>query len=253
MAKEYFDDTAWMESEYADGYRQSADHFVLGRRMQLFIVQSFYRHFLADRKPFDLLDLGCGDGELAAHIVDIAPHARLTMVDGSADMLSAARERFSKRTDSDDEVQILQHTFAELIADPSLLGKYDMVVSGFAIHHLYLAEKTALFEMIHRSLKPGGAFVNIDTVFPSTSPALMDWYYACWREWIEARQSRLGLAEDYSGVPDEARYKAENKLSTLSSQLEAMKSIGFTDVGCHYQNGIFVVFSGMKAPTDPLH
>ncbi len=35
----------------------------------------------------------------------------------------------------------MQHTFAELIADPSLLGQYDMVVSGFAIHHLYLAEK----------------------------------------------------------------------------------------------------------------
>ncbi len=247
MAQEYFDDTAWMESAYAAEYRQSADHFVLGRRMQLFIMQSFYRHFLADRKSFDLLDLGCGDGELAANIVDVAPHTRLTLVDGSADMLDAAQDRFKKRADSKGDVQIMQHTFAELIGDPSLLGQYDMVVSGFAIHHLHLAEKTALFQLIHRSLKPGGAFVNIDTVLPSTSPALMDWYYACWREWIEARQSQLGLAEDFSGVPDEARYKEENKLSTLSSQLEALKSIGFTDVGCHYQNSIFVVFSGMKA------
>ncbi len=53
MAQEYFDDTAWMESAYAGEYRQNADHFVLGRRMQLFIMQSFYRHFLADRQPFD--------------------------------------------------------------------------------------------------------------------------------------------------------------------------------------------------------
>lgn len=250
MAQEYFDDTAWMESAYAAGYRQSADHFVLGRRMQLFILQSFYRQFLAERQPLDLLDLGCGDGELAANIADVAPHARLTLVDGSADMLAAAQERFRRRSGGDQDVQILQQTFAELITDPALLGQYDMVVSGFAIHHLYLAEKTALFQLIHRSLKPGGAFVNIDTVLPSTSPALMDWYYACWREWIEARQSQLGLAEDFSGVPDEARYKEENKLSTLSSQLEALKSIGFTDVGCHYQNSIFVVFSGMKANVD---
>lgn len=246
MAKEYFDDTAWMESAYAGEYRQTADHFVLGRRMQLFIMQSFYRHFLAHRQLFDLLDLGCGDGELAANIADVAPQARLTLVDGSADMLVAAEQRFRNRSAGEHEVEILQHTFAELIAQPSLLGQYDMIVSGFAIHHLYLAEKVALFELIYQRLKPGGAFVNIDTVFPTQSEALMDWYYVCWREWIAARQAQLGLAEDYSGVPHEARYKAENKLSTLSSQLEALKSIGFVDVGCHYQNGIFVVFSGMK-------
>ena len=111
-----------MESDYAGEYRQNADHFVLGRRMQLFIMQSFYRHFLADRKPFDVLDLGCGDGELAANFADVAPHARLTLVDGSADMLAAAQERFREQPNVEQDVQIMQHTFAELIADPSTAG-----------------------------------------------------------------------------------------------------------------------------------
>lgn len=242
MSREYFDDTAWMEANYAGDYRNNADHFVLGRRMQLFVLQSFYRHFLSARSPFDLLDLGCGDGELGGNVRAVAPHARLTLVDGSADMLDAARERFVDQP----ETTFVQATFADLIADSSMLGQYDMVVSGFAIHHLYLSEKVALFQMIFEHLKPGGAFVNIDTVFPAHDEALIDWYYRCWEEWITARQAQLDLADDFSGVPNEARYKAENKLSTLSSQLESLTSIGFAQVGCHYQNGIFVVFSGRK-------
>lgn len=246
MSREYFDDTAWMESEYAGEYRDNADHFVLGRRMQLFIMQSFYRHFLSDRHPFALLDLGCGDGELAANLLAIAPQARLTLADGSADMLDAARQRFHDQPN----VVLIQATFAELIANPDRLDRYDMVVSGFAIHHLHLPEKIALFQMIYNHLKPGGVFLNIDTVFPSEDEALIDWYYAYWQEWIVARQQRLNVSEDHSTVPTEARYKEENKLSTLSSQLEGLKSIGFDQVANHYQNSIFVVFSGRRPESD---
>lgn len=242
MSREYFDDSAWMETDYAGEYRDNADHFVLGRRTQLFVLQSFYRYFLSKRMPFEVLDLGCGDGELAANVRAVAPHARLTLVDGSADMLDAARARYADQP----EATFVQATFAELIADSSTLGQYDLVVSGFAIHHLYLPEKIALFNVVFEHLKPGGAFVNIDTVFPTEDEALIDWYYKLWEEWIVARGERFNLAENFSGVPNEARYKAENKLSTLSSQLESLKSIGFTQVGSHYQNSIFVVFSGRK-------
>ena len=242
MSREYFDDTNWMQAEYAGGYRQHADNFILGRRMQHFIMQSFYRYFLAERAPFHLLDLGCGDGELAAQIKAVAPDAHLTLVDGSANMLDAARKRFADEPD----VTFKQATFAELIADSTGLQQYDMIVSGFAIHHLYLPEKVALFKTIYKHVKPGGAFINIDTVLPSDNEALVNWYYKCWEEWIVARQQQLGLSEDYRDVPEDARYKPENKLSTLDVQLESLKSVGFTDVGCHYQNSIFVVFSGVK-------
>jgi tRNA (cmo5U34)-methyltransferase len=236
-----FDKTRWMERDYAQGYRDSADHIVQERQLLYQVMMSFYRQFVGAGQTKHVLDLGCGDGAIASHILQVDHTAELTLLDGSADMLDAARQRFSRLTN----IRYMLSTFEALISGETGIATFDFIASAFAIHHLSLPGKVSLFELIYTRLNDGGAFLNIDTVLPNNA-AYTDWYYEFWREWIVDRQNRLNLGEDFDDVPDRARNNPENKLDTLQAQLDALARIGFREIECHYKLGLFVVFGGRK-------
>jgi tRNA (cmo5U34)-methyltransferase len=236
-----FDETLWMEQDYAQEYRDNANHYVQERHLLYQMMTSFYRHFIGAGQGKYALDLGCGDGAIAGSLHRTDPSLQLTLLDGSEDMLHAARQRFAQVPDT----QFILSTFEELITGKTTIPNFDFIASAFAIHHLSLPGKIGLFEQIFTHLNEGGAFLNIDTVLPN-NPVYIDWYYNFWRAWIVQRQTRLKLHDDFSGVPERAKYNPENKLDTLQAQLEAMKRIGFKEVECHYKMDIFVVFGGRK-------
>jgi tRNA (cmo5U34)-methyltransferase len=236
-----FDETLWMDETYTQEYRESADHVVQERQLLYRMMVSFYEHFIGVGRAKRVLDLGCGDGAVANHLHGSDPSLQLTLLDGSADMLNAARQRFALVPGT----RFILSTFEELIEGKTTMPKFDFIASAFAIHHLSLPGKVKLFEQIFAHLNEGGAFLNIDTVLPN-NPVYTNWYYELWREWIVRRQTRLKLPADFAGVPQEARYKPENKLDTLQVQLEALERIGFKDVECHYKMDIFVIFGGRK-------
>src|SRR5436305_8805595 len=47
-------------------------------------------------------------------------------------------------------------------------GPFDLIVSGYAIHHLPTARKRALYEEVFGLLAPGGLFVNVEHVASAT-------------------------------------------------------------------------------------
>jgi tRNA (cmo5U34)-methyltransferase len=80
--------------------------------------------------PRSLLDLGCGDGRLAALALEARPMlSRIVALDVSPPMLERARDRFR----SDHRVTVREWDMADSIAS---FGSFDVIVSGFAIHHL---------------------------------------------------------------------------------------------------------------------
>ncbi len=102
-----------------------------------------------------VLDLGIGTGETAAAVLALHPAARLIGIDQSEPMLARARDRFPG---ADLRVQRLE--------DPLPEGRYDLVVSALAVHHLDAAGKADLFRRVHARLRPGGRFVLADVVIP---------------------------------------------------------------------------------------
>ena len=118
-------------------------------------------------------------------------------------------------------------------------------MSSFAIHHLETEQKAALFRSLFDLLKPGAYFLNTDVVLSGHAP-YTEWHYTLWREWIAARQSSLGLSEDFTGIPDEARGKDENHYDPLQSQLDALQRAGFAHVECHYRYGLFAIYGGQR-------
>jgi tRNA (cmo5U34)-methyltransferase len=250
-SKDSFHDSGWGDADYDREYRDGSDVFIQERDTLLRIVASFFRTFVASKRrisaePIRILDLGCGDGVLAETLcaeaarIDVA--VDFTVTDGSAEMLDAARVRLAAQPIS----AFHRATFEEIIAGEFQPAPFDLIVSSFAIHHLETAQKAALFERLLSLLSPGGYFLNTDVVL-ADSIAYTEWYFTLWREWIARRQRRLGLSEDFTGVPDEARAKDENHYDPLNGQLEDLSRAGFTEVACHYRYGLFAVFGAQRA------
>ena len=109
--------------------------------------------------------------------------------------------------------------------------------SALSIHHLTEPRKIELFRNIYNHLNPGGIFINADQV-QGESLEIDKTYRETWIK--QVRQN--GVTETELEAAFE-RIK-EDKMSTLTSQIQWMKDAGFKDVNCWYKNYGFVVFGG---------
>ena len=168
-----------------------------------------------------LLDLGTGDGRLLALLRLDRRDAEGVALDFSPTMLAAARERFR----GDDRVHVIEHNLDRPLPD---LGRFDAIVSSFAIHHCADDRKRALYREIHAALTPGGVFCNLEHVAPPT-PGL------------HARFLRaLGVTE--------ADEDPSNQLVSVETQVQWLREIGFQEVDCHWKWLELALFGGAKRP-----
>jgi tRNA (cmo5U34)-methyltransferase len=236
-----FEASGWSQAEYAAQYRDEADHYIPERATMLQVVSSFYRNLVRGPGKVRVLDLGCGDGILAETLCIADPEIEVTVTDGSTDMLDAARARLCGRPVS----EFCPITFEEIIDGRFQREPFDLIASAFAIHHLELAQKALLFQRLYALLLPGAYLLNTDVAL-SDNPSYTEWYYQFWREWIVDHERALGLEQTYAHVPEEARAKPENRYDPLQSQLDALRSVGYCSVACHYRYGPFAVYGGQR-------
>ena len=236
-----FEQSRWADSEFSQGFRDDADIYLPFRSQFLAAAKSHYGHFIADIPAARVLDLGCGDGLFIQELFESFPPAKVVLVDGSGDMLKAARKRLAGR----DNIRYIQASFQQLLAaDPLLQGNFDFIHSSLAVHHLPFAEKKKLYAYIYEHLSPGGWFLHYDVVLPP-SEKLEEWYLSCWREWIHAHPS-WETRERLLGIPDRYKGNADNMPDTLGSQLKILTNVGFDNVDCFYKYGIFALFGGSR-------
>ena len=237
-----FNESKWADGTFVQEYQDGADHYIPERAYLFHVLRSYCRYFhRREGRTFRICDLGCGDGILTWQLLNECGPVSATLVDGSADMLASARRRFTGW----DEVQFVQKTFDEFILAHDGLGPFDLVLSGFAIHHVHRDQRRQLFRAIHQLLAQAGHFLNVETALPAAS-VYTEWYFELWREWIEAHGRLSGENDRYLTVPDQARANPDNKYSPLQDQLADLREAGFLDVECHYRNGIFTVYGGIK-------
>lgn len=167
-----------------------------------------------------VLDLGTGDGRLLAALLADRPEMAGVGIDFSDLMLARARERF----DSDQSVELVKHDLAEPLP---ALGRFDAVVSSFAIHHVEHERKRSLYQEVFEMLEPGGVFANFEHV-ASPSPRLHAAFYAA------------------IGVPIEEE-DPSNRLLDVHTQLEWLREIGFQDVDCYWKWLEMALLVGVKS------
>ncbi len=232
----------WADRDFARAFRNEADSYIPFRHRVIEITLSLYQHLSGGNPGSKVLDLGCGDGFFISALLaaEKRPVAAV-LVDGSAGMLDAARQRLAGR---DGAIDFRRASFQELLVEDRLDHDFDLVFSSLAIHHLGLEEKIDLYRFIYDHLRPGGQFFNFDAVLSPTED-LEKCYLALWAAWIRQhpgpadRDRQLPVPEQYKANPD-------NSPDTLKVQLAALDEIGFEAVDCPFKYGIFALFGGMK-------
>jgi SAM-dependent methyltransferase len=166
-----------------------------------------------------VLDLGTGDGRLLALLRIDRRDTEGVALDFSRTMLDAAGKKFR----GDDKVRLIEHNLDEPLPD---LGRFDAIVSSFAIHHCSDVRKRLLYSEIHAALNPGGVFYNLEHVAPATAS-------------LHAR-----FLHAFGVTP--ADEDPSNKLASVELQLCWLREIGFKDVDCYWKWLELALFGGTK-------
>jgi tRNA (cmo5U34)-methyltransferase len=229
---------AWQRPEIAAAFVDARRRLVPYGEDQLAMLLHLVRRFRP--APGLLLDLGCGDGTVARAVMEAWPETRALLVDFSEPMLERAREAmaaFSNRC------EIREADLREPISGLAPAGGVDLVVSGYAIHHLPDDRKRSLYAEVHHLLAPGGLFVNLEHV-ASASPALE----ALWDDLFIDHQaavsgrSREEVSREYHGRPD----RLDNILAPVEEQLRWLREIGFLHADCYFKWLELAVFGGVR-------
>jgi len=180
----------------------------------------------------NILDIGAGTGLMSTFYAEKYPNANITLVDFSEDMMNKAKDRFR----GNEHIHFLQADFSTVNFGAE---KYDLAISGLAIHHLTHELKQILFQKIYRTLKPNALFINADQVLGETDFAEKI-YTETWRKHVLS-----------SPLEKEEKQKTFERIkvdimSPLSNQLKWLHSAGFSEANCFYQYYNFVVFAAKK-------
>lgn len=165
------------------------------------------------------LDLGTGDGRLLALLRADRPEMRGVGLDFSGLMLAEARERFA----GEERIELIEHDLGEPLPT---LGRFDAIVSSFAIHHLEHERKRSLYTEAFELLEPGGVFANFEHV-ASPTPRLHAAFFAAIDEPLEN--------EDPS-----------DRTLDVETQLGWLREIGFDDVDCYWKWLEMALLVGVK-------
>jgi tRNA (cmo5U34)-methyltransferase len=153
-------DSAWQTPELTRAFLEGVRGAIPGAELQLAVIGK-----IADRwcpPATRILDLGCGDGILGKFLLNRLRGASGLFLDFSEPMLAAARENVGALSG----VTIAKADFSSAqwlaLAEPH--APFDLVISGFAIHHQPDTRKRELYSEVFRVLAPSGLFLNLEHV-----------------------------------------------------------------------------------------
>ena len=183
--------------------------------------------------PVRVIDLGCGTGTVSECVLNSFPNAQVTCLDLAENMIEMARAKLARYSG-------VRYVAGDLNAF-DFDGKYDVVVSSLALHHLLTDEnKRNFYHRIYRSLASGGVFYNADVVLGS-SGFLQDVYMKHWRDFMSCNVSQDEIENKW--IP---KYESEDRPAKLMDQLKWMEEIGFADVDVVWKYLNFAVYGGVR-------
>jgi SAM-dependent methyltransferase len=239
-------DKAWQSPDLAQLYLDGVRGAIPLAAEQIDVMRRVVQATQPDLRR-RVLDLGCGDGLLGRALLEAYPGARVVFVDFAAAMLDAARARMDGASGGH---AFLQQDYGDPAWVESVRGyaPFDVVLSGFSIHHQPDTRKQALYGEIYDLLAPGGVFVNIEHVASASAvgKALFDDLFVdALHAFHQGRGStRTGddLRREYYARPD----KDDNILAPVETQCRWLRALGFVDVDCFMKIFELAVFGGRK-------
>ncbi|HEY6979724.1 class I SAM-dependent methyltransferase [Reyranella sp.] len=144
----------------------------------------------------NLLDYGCGAGDLMRVLADLGARPNFAGCDVSEGMLAEAAKRWPARHGPSPALAA-QHGARTPFAD----GRFDIVTISAVLHHVAVAERPGVYRELGRILKPGGRLYVFE--HNPRNPLVR---YVIARTPIDENAILLDATEVRHGLLDVARY-----------------------------------------------
>lgn len=224
---------AWDSPELARDYVERTDR-AADERTEGFKIMTGLVPF-APSHPIRILDIGTGQGAVAAVLLDAFPRSVAVGLDVSEPMKAIAEARMARY---DDRFSYRLGDFLDGDIPAETEGSFDVAVSSKAVHHLPAANKQALYRSIYRALSPGGCFFNLDAVAPNN-------------DYLRARYRTAGRA--LRGLPLEESPDRANRppmpghyYDTAEDHMQFLEAAGFESVDCFWKRLGQTLIGGYK-------
>jgi tRNA (cmo5U34)-methyltransferase len=132
-------------------------------------------------------------------------------------------EKAQARFQDDKSIEVISHNLDDTLPD---LGKFDAIVSSFAIHHVTHDRKKSLYSEIFDRLNPGGVFANLEHVASPNQKIHIQFL------------TKIGYTPETEDP--------SNKLLDVETQLGYLRGIGFADVDCYWKWLELALLIGIK-------
>ncbi|AVK84251.1 16S rRNA (cytosine(1402)-N(4))-methyltransferase [Lysinibacillus sp. B2A1] len=150
-------ETTWQREDVTQHYLEQVRGGIPFGAEQAGLMLQIVDHFV--KEPKTIMDLGCGNGLLAKILLRTYSIANAICIDHSSPMIEQAKinmASYQKRC------ELHVGDFSQQIERYAEANSVDVIVSGYAIHHLPHNMKKALYTDIYKLLKPSGIFINIE-------------------------------------------------------------------------------------------
>jgi len=196
------------------------------------LMSSFTKALPKEFNPKNILDLGCGNGNVTAKLLQVFPKAKYTLLDASQEMLNLCQQQFK-----DSKVVYIASYFKDFAFKAN---SYDLIVAGFSLHHCDSAEKKILFKKINRSLKKDGIFSCTDLMINKDNPE----HSALVEEWKSFVNNNFPDDEKWKWLQD--HYNEFDKPDNYTDQIEWLKEAGFKTIDIIVKKGYWIHLQAVK-------
>jgi tRNA (cmo5U34)-methyltransferase len=228
---------AWEDRGFIASWDQQSEKERSVREMQMKTVVFMIPH--PQEQAIRILDLGAGYGALAAVILEDRPNASALCIDGSEEMIKIGRERngkFKERIEFG-HAALDSRAWLNLVS-----GAFDAVISARALHHLTQEQRRQLFRDAHGLLRPGGIFINADSL-KASSEVLRGHYRRTRQRWIDEplRNMPKETQPVRTQLPHGAHYNG-----LMEDELGSLRAAGFQDVDVFWKFTNYAVYGGFR-------
>lgn len=193
----------------------------------------------------NFLDLGCGDGFLGNFIQRLFPDSHGVFIDISQEMINKAKEKSVKK-----DTEYLVQDFGEDQWYKAIksVKKFDLIISGYSIHHIENDKKQRLYSDIYNLLIRNGIFLNLEHVKSSASineEMFNELFLECMSDYHEHIGDRKS-GDEIKNLYHDPQHKVLNELESVELQCKWLTKIGFKNVDCYLKVFELALFGGIK-------